>query len=88
MKISFAKPELPNAGALVVGVLDERRLTSTAAALDRDTEGAVGRALAASRRFKGRGEDLLTVLAPLPRICGSWRNSATWCGTRVFAASA
>jgi leucyl aminopeptidase len=64
MKISFAKPELPNAGALVVGVLDERRLTSTAAALDRDTEGAIGRALAASSRFKGRGEDLLTLLAP------------------------
>ena len=64
MKLVFAKPDLPRDGAIVAGVLDERRLTSSAAALDRDTEGAIGRALAASSRFKGRGDDLLNLLAP------------------------
>ena len=64
MKVVFAKPDLPRDGAIVAGVLDDRRLTSSAAALDRDTEGAIGRALAASSRFKGRADDLLNLLAP------------------------
>ncbi|MGH6932167.1 MAG: leucyl aminopeptidase [Dongiaceae bacterium] len=63
MKISFAKPEIPTSGAIVVGVLDERKLTPTAAQLDKQTKGAIGRALAASR-FKGKPEDALTIMAP------------------------
>ena len=63
MKIAFAKSEMPAAGAIVAGVLDDRKLTPTAAALDRRMRGALGRALAASR-FKGKPDDLLAVLAP------------------------
>src|SRR5262244_1010463 len=63
MKISFSKPEIPEGTAVVVGVYDDRKLTPTASQLDKQTKGAIGRALAASR-FKGRPDDLLTVLAP------------------------
>src|SRR5262249_10991255 len=64
MKVVFAKPDLRRAGATAGGVLEERRLPGSAAALDRDPEGAIGRALAASSRFKGRADDLLNLLAP------------------------
>ena len=64
MKVVFAKPDLPRDGAIVAGVLDDRRLTRSAAALYCDTDGAIGRALAASSRFKGRPDDLLNLLAP------------------------
>jgi leucyl aminopeptidase len=63
MKIAFAKPEIPDSGAVVAGVYEDRKLTPTAARLDKQTKGAVERALAASR-FKGKREDLLAVLAP------------------------
>ncbi|HTO82000.1 MAG TPA: leucyl aminopeptidase [Methylomirabilota bacterium] len=63
MKISFSKPEVPEGAAVVVGVYDDRKLTPTAAQLDKQSKGAIGRALAASR-FKGRPDDLLSVLAP------------------------
>jgi leucyl aminopeptidase len=63
MKISFSKPEVPEGAAVVVGVYDDRKLTPAAAQLDKQTKGAIGRALAASR-FKGRPDDLLSVLAP------------------------
>src|SRR5262249_62133491 len=63
MKISFSKIELPPSGAIVVGVYDERKLTPTAAQLDKQSKGAIERALGASR-FKGKPDDILTVLAP------------------------
>jgi len=63
MKISFSKIEAPSGGAVVVGVYEDRKLTPTAAQLDKQTKGAIERALAASR-FKGKADDLLTVLAP------------------------
>jgi leucyl aminopeptidase len=63
MKIAFAKPELPSTGAVVVGVLEDLKLTPSAAALDKQLKGAIGRAIGASR-FKGRPEDVLPILAP------------------------
>src|SRR5215470_10608482 len=63
MKISFSKIEIPSSGAVVVGVYEERKLTPSAAQLDKQTKGAIERALAASR-FKGKADDILTVLAP------------------------
>ena len=63
MKIAFAKLEQPTSGAIVAGVLEDRNLTPTAAELDRQTGGAVARALAGSR-FKGKPEDLLALVAP------------------------
>ncbi len=63
MRIVFAEPGRPKSGTIVVGVLDERKLSPTAAALDKDTGGAIKRAIAASR-FTGRKDEVLGVLAP------------------------
>ncbi len=63
MKVTFAKPELPKTGAVVVGVLANRRLTASAAALDRRCRGALSRAMSASR-FRGKSEQTLSVLVP------------------------
>jgi leucyl aminopeptidase len=63
MKISFTRIELPSSGAIAVGVYQDRKLTPTAAQLDKQSKGAIERALAASR-FKGKPDDMLTVLAP------------------------
>ncbi len=63
MKIVFAKPELPSVGTIVVGVLAEHRLTPTAQQLDRQSKGAIGRALSVGR-FKGRPDEQLAILAP------------------------
>ncbi|MDX9859722.1 MAG: leucyl aminopeptidase [Rhodospirillales bacterium] len=64
MKISFAKPALPESGVVVVSVLEGGRLTSSAEALDRQLKGAIGRAVKASPRFKGKMEQSLSLLAP------------------------
>ena len=63
MKIAFAEPSVPKSGSLVVGVLDDRKLTPTAQQIDKETGGMLTRAMAASR-FKGRKDDVLAVLAP------------------------
>ncbi|HYV88029.1 MAG TPA: M17 family peptidase N-terminal domain-containing protein, partial [Candidatus Polarisedimenticolia bacterium] len=63
MKIAFAKPELPASGTVVVGVLEEHRLTPTAQQIDKLTKGAITRALAVGR-FKGRADEQLAILAP------------------------
>ena len=63
MKPHFAKPELPKAGAVVVAVLEGRKLSPGAQMIDRASRGAIARAIAASR-FKGGTEDALSVLAP------------------------
>jgi leucyl aminopeptidase len=64
MKISFAKPEEPRAGAVAVGVWEDGALTPSAQRLDEASEGAVERALKASPRFKGKGGETVTILAP------------------------
>ena len=63
MKIAFASHALPKSGAAVVAVLEERRLSPSAAELDKLTGGALKRAMQASR-FKGKASELLEVLAP------------------------
>src|SRR5688572_17941645 len=63
MKPSFAKPELPKSGAVVVAVLEGRKLSPGAQMIDRAAGGAIARALASSR-FKGKPDDALAVLAP------------------------
>jgi leucyl aminopeptidase len=63
MKISFAEASLPKSGTVVVGVSEDRVLTEAAASLDRDTGGALVRAMAASR-FNGKKEQLLSILSP------------------------
>ena len=63
MKIAFAKPELPGSGTIVVGVLEEHRLTPTAQMIDKQIKGAISRALSVGR-FKGRPDEQMAVLAP------------------------
>ena len=63
MKISFSSPSLSRAGALVVGILSGSKLLATAKKVDKATEGALTRALNASR-FNGQLGQSLTVMAP------------------------
>jgi len=63
MKISFAKPSLPTEGALVVGVLEGRVLTASAAKADEASGGLLTRAMAASR-FEGKKDQTLLLQAP------------------------
>ena len=63
MKVTFAAVTLPKSGALAVPVQEGRKLLPTAARLDKQTGGALTRAMNASR-FKGDARDLLEILAP------------------------
>ncbi len=63
MKIAFSEPGMPRSGAVVVGVEEGNGLTPSARHLDRATEGAVSRALEASR-FTGKRAQLLEIVAP------------------------
>ena len=63
MIISFASPSLPASGALVVGVLEEAKLSPSAASLNKQTDSAVERAISASN-FAGKKGELLEIVAP------------------------
>ena len=63
MKISFSAPSLPRSGPVVVGVLSGGKLLATAERLDKAADGALSRAMDASR-FKGESGQSLTVMAP------------------------
>jgi len=63
MNISFASPSVPSSGALVVGVLEGGKLTPSATSLDKATDGALERAIAASS-FSGKKGELLDIVAP------------------------
>jgi leucyl aminopeptidase len=63
MKITFTNPGLPKNGVVVVGVLDGRKLTDSAKALDKIMSGGLVRAIKASR-FKGGKASSLPLLAP------------------------
>jgi leucyl aminopeptidase len=63
MKINFVEPALPKTGSLVVGILEDRELTPTAADVDRQCGGALKRAMEFSR-FRGKREQTLDVLVP------------------------
>jgi leucyl aminopeptidase len=63
MKIVFAAPSQPKSGTIVVSVLEKRTLSPTGEALDKQSGGALTRAMAASR-FTGRKDEVLGVLAP------------------------
>ncbi len=63
MKISFATPALPKSAAIVVGVMKGGKLSPSAAELDKATDGALTKAIGASR-YSGKKGELLEVLAP------------------------
>ena len=64
MKIAFAEPSFPKTGAVVVGVFEGKKLSPSAERLERETGGALTRAIKASR-FDGKKDELLAVLAQL-----------------------
>jgi len=64
MKIEFAEFAPPAAGALVVGVWEERALTPAARRIDEATGGAIARAVAATARFHGNRNELLPLIGP------------------------
>jgi leucyl aminopeptidase len=63
MKISFAAPRMPRSGTVVVAVMEDRKLSPHAAQIDKDSGGALRRAMEASR-FTGKADETLMVLAP------------------------
>ena len=63
MKITFSNPVLPKAGVIVVGILEGRKLSVSAEALDKEMSGGLVRAMKASR-FKGLNGQILALLAP------------------------
>jgi leucyl aminopeptidase len=63
MNISFASPSVPSSGALVVGVLAGGKLTPSAANLNKQTDGALERAIVGSS-FSGKKAEILEVAAP------------------------
>ncbi|HEY2756784.1 MAG TPA: M17 family peptidase N-terminal domain-containing protein, partial [Pseudolabrys sp.] len=64
MKISFAEPDLPRSGAVVVGVWEGKVLTPAARRLDEAAGSAITRALAAASRFSGKKDELLPIVGP------------------------
>jgi leucyl aminopeptidase len=63
MKFSFARPETPKSGAIVVTVATGTALGAAGEDLDRQTGGMLVRAMAAAR-FTGKRDETLTVIAP------------------------
>ena len=63
MDVSFARPTLTGAAALVVGVAEGRTLGPSPAKLDAATSGALERAMRHSR-FEGKPGQVLSLLAP------------------------
>src|SRR5438067_2524 len=64
MDIRFTEFSLPQSGAVVVGVWEDRALTGPARRLDEATQGAVARAIAAAPRFHGKKNELVPVIGP------------------------
>ncbi len=63
MEITFAKPTLPQSGVLVVGVLQNRKLTAGAATLDEKLGGSLVRAISTGR-FQGKTDQSVSLIAP------------------------
>ena len=66
MKISFAELKIPTRGIIVVGVGAKNKLSSLAARVDKQVDGALTRAAAAAR-FTGKLGEYIAVLAPAGR---------------------
>jgi len=64
MKIAFANAGLPKSGIVCVGVLEGRKLTESAKALDKLLNGAVSNAVRKGR-FKGKKGQSVTIPAPV-----------------------
>jgi leucyl aminopeptidase len=63
MKISFAAPRMPRSGTVVVAVMEDRKMSPHAIEIDKQTGGAIKRAMEASR-FTGKSDETLMIPAP------------------------
>ena len=63
IKIAFAAPKLPRTGAVAVGVMDGRKLSPSAEALDKAAGGTLSRAVKQGR-FTGKKGQILDLVAP------------------------
>jgi leucyl aminopeptidase len=63
MKISFAAPRMPRSGTVVVAIMEDRKMSPHAIEIDKETGGAIKRAMEASR-FTGKGDETLMIPAP------------------------
>ena len=63
MKIAFSEISTPSKGVIAVGVTEDRTLGATGRALDEQSGGVLGRALAAGR-FTGKRGTSTTIVAP------------------------
>ena len=63
MRLTFSNPDLNKSGALAVFATEKATLSPSAEKLDRETGGAIKRAISASK-FKGNKGQTLTLLAP------------------------
>ncbi len=64
MRITFAEPSQPKAGAVAVAVADGGTLSPAAKALDKRTKGAIAKAVKVSSRFDGKKDQMLEIVAP------------------------
>ena len=64
MRITFTEPELPKAGALAIGILEDRKFLAGGGAADRRSRGALSRAMSASR-FTGKPGQMLEIMVPM-----------------------
>ena len=63
MKIAFVKPGLPATGVVVVTAVSDRKLSASAAKIDKNAGGAIRRAIQGSN-CKGNKGQILNILAP------------------------
>lgn len=63
MKIDFSEPRPSKTGAIVIGVPEGNRLSAAAANLDKESEGAIKRAIKGGH-FEGKRKQSLKILAP------------------------
>jgi leucyl aminopeptidase len=63
MKISFAAPRTPRSGTVVVAIMDDRKMSPHAIEIDKQTDGAIKRAMEVSR-FTGKADETLMIPAP------------------------
>ena len=63
MKISFAAPRMPRSGTVVVAIMEDRKMSPHAIEIDKQTGGAIKRAMEVSR-FTGKPDETMMIPAP------------------------
>ncbi|HEY1503124.1 MAG TPA: leucyl aminopeptidase [Stellaceae bacterium] len=63
MKISFAAPRMPRSGTVVVAIMEDRKMSPHASEIDKQSGGAIKRAMEASR-FTGKPDETMMIPAP------------------------